>query len=236
MTQTARQLDPEALVARMVAELQANPDAQQLLLRVLLTNEFLGMPARLDRIEADVAELTRRTTRIEADLKAVKSDVEVLKTDVGVLKTDVASLKGDSLEFKLPRRIQPFLSQKLALRRAHIAQSLLTADPRIDLAESVAHAAETGAITDDQETRLGATDLIVRAQRQCDRTTVWIAVEASNTIAGNDVDRARQSANALHAVFGDESIAVVMGYALRAQVAKRAKSLGVEVFILEDID
>ena len=49
--QGADQLDPESLVARIIAELQANPAAQRLLLRALLTNEFLGMPARLDRIE-----------------------------------------------------------------------------------------------------------------------------------------------------------------------------------------
>ena len=50
-------LDPESLVARIIAELQANPHAQRLLLRALLTNEFLGVPARLDRIEKDIAEL-----------------------------------------------------------------------------------------------------------------------------------------------------------------------------------
>ena len=49
--------DPESLVARIVAELQASPEAQRLMLRALLTNEFLGMPAHLDAIEKDVAEL-----------------------------------------------------------------------------------------------------------------------------------------------------------------------------------
>ena len=55
--QPSPSLDPESLVARIIAELQANPHAQRLLLRALLTNEFLGVPARLDRIEKDVAEL-----------------------------------------------------------------------------------------------------------------------------------------------------------------------------------
>ena len=55
---TSQQRDAESLVARMIAELQANPEAQRLMLRALLTNEFLGMPARLDRIEKDVAEIT----------------------------------------------------------------------------------------------------------------------------------------------------------------------------------
>ena len=41
----AERLDAESLVARMIAELQANPEAQRLMLRALLTNEFLGMPA-----------------------------------------------------------------------------------------------------------------------------------------------------------------------------------------------
>lgn len=227
MTQTAPRLDPETLVARIVAELQANPEAQQLLLRALLTNEFLGMPARLDRIEADVAELTRRTSRIEADVK-------VLKSDVKVLKSDVAGLKGDNLEFKLPRRIRPFLSQKLALRRARIMQSLLAVDTNFDLSESVAQAAEAGVISDEQETRLDATDLILRAQRKRDRSTVWIAVEASSTVAGHDVDRAQQSADALQAVFDQDSIAVVVGYGVRAEAKQRAKKMRVEVFTVED--
>ena len=56
-------LDPESLVARIIAELQANPHAQRLLLRSLLTNEFLGMPARLDRIEKDIADLKAEMNR-----------------------------------------------------------------------------------------------------------------------------------------------------------------------------
>ena len=70
---TAGQLDAESLVARMIAELQANPHAQRLMLRALLTNEFLGMPARLDRIEKDVAELKTRVTRIETDVAATEA-------------------------------------------------------------------------------------------------------------------------------------------------------------------
>ena len=59
----------------MVAELQANPEAQRLMLRVLLTNEFLGMPARLDRIEKDVAELKTRVTSLENKVDAGFDDM-----------------------------------------------------------------------------------------------------------------------------------------------------------------
>ena len=78
------------------------------------------MPLRLDRIEADIREM--------------KVDIRKLKTDVAGLKTDVADLKGDCLEFKLPRRIRAFLSQKLALRgaRHHAECARAGAGPRVD--------------------------------------------------------------------------------------------------------
>ncbi len=72
---TSERLDAESLVARMVAELQANPEAQRLMLRALLTNEFLGMPARLDRIEKDVAELKTRVTSLENKVDAGFDDM-----------------------------------------------------------------------------------------------------------------------------------------------------------------
>ena len=63
MATTATSRDSESLVARIIAELQADPNARTLLLRALLTDEWLGMPIRLERMEADVAELNTRTTR-----------------------------------------------------------------------------------------------------------------------------------------------------------------------------
>ena len=87
------QLDPKSLVARIIAELQANPDAQRLLLHALLTNEFLGMPARLNRIEKDIAELKADVAELKTDVAQLKTDVAELKTDVAELKTDVAELK-----------------------------------------------------------------------------------------------------------------------------------------------
>ena len=63
MATTASSVDSESLVARIIAELQADPDARTLLLRALLTNEWLGMPIRLERMEADVTELNTLTKR-----------------------------------------------------------------------------------------------------------------------------------------------------------------------------
>ena len=76
MGAASRQLDAESLVARMIAELQANPEAQRLMLRVLLTNEFLGMPARLDRIEKDVAELKADVAELKTRMTSLENKMD----------------------------------------------------------------------------------------------------------------------------------------------------------------
>ena len=219
MTTTSASLDPESLVARIIAELQADPDAQSLLLRALLTNEFLGMPIRLERIEADVAELKTRMTNVEIDL--------------AVLKGDMAVLKGDMLEVKIHRRIRPLLSQRLGLRRARILQSPLQ-DTHPELFEPVEEALDTGGIDDRQETRINATDLIVQAQRKADRAPVWVAVEVSNAIGQRDLERAQQAAEALSAVFLQDTLAVVVGYRIQPQDQRRGDEAGVQTLLVEE--
>ena len=201
---TSTQIDPESLVARIIAELQANPEAQKLLLRALLTDEVLDMPVRLERIEADL----------------------------GIVKTEVATLKGDSLEGKMHRRIRPLLSQRLGLRRARMMQSPFM-DTSQELFEPVEDALDSGGISDLQETRVNETDIILQAVRKEDRSRIWVAVEASNNIAQSDIERVRQSADALGVVFGRDTIAVVVGYNIHPLDQERADGAGVAVLLIE---
>ena len=223
--QAAEQLDPESLVARIIAELEANPAAQQMLLRAMLTGEFLGMPVRLNAIERDVAEIKRRVTTLE-------QDVAELKLDMKAVKIDVAALKGDSLEVRMHKWIRAFVSQKLGLRRPDIVHGAVTHTDR-GLQEAVYEAVDADRITVGQEVRVFATDLILRAQRRQDRATVWVAVEASNTLDGRDVERARESAEALHAIFGEPATAAVMGHVIPSPHRELADASGVEVFIID---
>ena len=93
---TQQQIDPRGLVARIIAELDANPPARELLLRALLTEEFLGMPARLTRIEDKILpSMQDDINTLKDDVNTLKEDVSVLKEDVSALKEDVSALKED---------------------------------------------------------------------------------------------------------------------------------------------
>ena len=212
MTSHEPQINPESLVARIIAELQANPDAQRLLLRALLANEFLGMPARLDRIEQDILEI-----------KATLADHGA---SIAELKTDVGQLKGDSLEAKLHRRIRPLLSQRLGLRRAQIMQSGYQ-ESREDFVEAVETSLDRGLISEEQAMRIDATDAVVHARLRGTQQNVWVAIEASNKVDGDDIQRSRDAADALVTVFGEDSIAVVVGYSIDLRDQQRADAAGV---------
>ncbi len=203
--QPTTQRDPQSLVARIITELQADPEAQRLLLRALLTNEFLGMPARLDHIEKDVAEL---------------------KADVRQLKTDVGYLKGSDLEMKVHRRIVPLVSQHMRLRRVRSIKSALH-QAAADFDESLAQAADDGRIGAEQELRILATDLILRGERRGDRRPLWIAVEVANRIDVEDIVRCRESADTLAEVFAEDAVGTVAGYRIDAADRERAATAGV---------
>ncbi len=235
MTEATRKLDPDSLVGRIIAELRANPEAQALLLRALLTGEFLGMPTRLARVEAevrairsDVDVLKQDVKVLKDDVKVLKDDVKVLKGDVKVLKDDVGMLKGDSLEAKMHRRIRSLLCQRLELRRLRVVQGPFSDTPA-EFADAVDDAFAAGAIDEPGETRIHATDYIVSAQRRSDRAPVMVAVEVSGNIGQRDISRARASADALATVFDRDAIPVVVGYSIHDADRRRASTVDVRI-------
>ena len=211
-TEATVQLDPQSLVARILVELEANPAAQQMLLRAMLTNEFLGMPARLDAIEQDVAEM--------------KIDIAALKADVAQLKVAVDYLRGSDLEIRLHRNLRSTVSQRLDLMRPRIMQSQLQ-EPINEFTDEVFDAHRAGRINREQYRRIERTDFIMRARLLDTHAPVLVAVEASATVDAHDIERARESADVLATIFGMETIAVVAGYRIDPRDSARAEAADV---------
>ena len=136
------------------------------------------------------------------------------------------------LDLKLPSSVVPLLGQKgIRLRSAEVMCSPYGGTRR-ELSDEVEDALDADILEEWQLTRIGLTDIIIRAQRQSDRSCVWVAIEASSRINRHDIERARQSADALATVFRENAIAVVAGYAIDPEESRQAEDTGVEVLIV----
>ena len=279
-TTTTPVQDSETLVNRIIAELRADPAAQSMLLKAMLTGEFLGIPVRLDGIEetlksiqASIGTIETRLDRIETRLdhteerldriEAGQQRLEVrqqrteqrldrleegqqrleegqqrteqrldrLETTVNRLDGAVGNLSGSDFEFKLSRRIRSIFTQRFELRRPRIILSARH-DMSDDFSDKLEDAVEQNLISDSQRQRIDRTDIIIRAQRKSDRAWIWIAVEASISIHRDDIDRARQSALALTAAFGEPAIPVAVGQRIAPPETQHAQTADVHLAIV----
>ena len=72
---TQEGVPPDSLVARMIGELDANPQARTLLLRALLTDDFLLLPAKVDRL----MELPAKFDRLQEEVRQITTDLAPIK-------------------------------------------------------------------------------------------------------------------------------------------------------------
>ena len=97
--------DAESLVNRIIAELEARPEVKPTLLRALLTDEFLLLPAKVDRLmeliptveklQQDVSGLKEGQTRLEERQERLEEGQARLERDVSGLKEGQARLERD---------------------------------------------------------------------------------------------------------------------------------------------
>ena len=207
--------DPREFVQYVIAAVEANPDLREPLLRAILTEEFLRLPARVARIE---------------------SDIQTLKEDVGTLKDNVGWLRGKAHETDFSRLAASLLNRDLGLRRVRVVKGNVVSPSRHaeEFADNIDDAAESDTITDEQYRRILATDVIAQCRRPGSSERVWVAVEVSGRLDENDISRAVASAAILRALFGEEALPVVAGERIDPPDVERAERSGVVVISLDE--
>ena len=113
---------------------------------------------------------------------------------------------------------------------------MITGDRNPKFIDDVDAAADAGKITENEESRLTDTDLIMRALRNSDGATIWFAVEASGVINTDDIERARLSADAIAKVYEQDAVPLVYGLRIPYPQREQAIEQSVRVFIDPDSD
>lgn len=169
--------------------------------------------ARLDRLEASAERTDARLDRIEASAERTDAKVDRIDARLDRVESLVGYLVGSELERKLESVVPNRLEAVYELDDIHILvyQDRHPAVGR-DFLRMIDRARRDTAIDDAQHRRLRDTDMIIRSDRN--GAPIFFTVEASSTVAEDDIDRAIQSAQALEKVVEAEVIPVVMGYAI----------------------
>lgn len=243
---TATLASPDSVVARIVAELQHNPDAKPLLLRTLLSDDLLELPPRVNRIDEQLYALTEQVaenrrliaenSRLIAEngqqIAALTERVDALTQKVGGMDGTLNNLVGDQMERKVHANIHSILSQHMQMpfRVRKILKSVFIA---IDgqLSDALYDAADAGLIDDAARTGAFATDLIVGGGRRGERENIYFVAEVSRTINNDDIARAYERARTIATATGSETIAAAIGGIVAPPQTRLADELGVQLLI-----
>ena len=175
-----------------------------------------------------------RRTGSEDTLTRLEEAVADLVKSVQLSAVDTECLKSMDVEARLIRSVRSRVSQALGLRRARIMQSELL-EPLPELVERMDTALAGSLITDDQDSRVEATDVILRAERKDGQEWLWVAIEASSSIHQRDIQRARESADILAIMFEEPAEAAVVGHRISDMDSERAGSARVHVLIVPPV-
>ena len=204
--------------------------------------------ARLDRIEADVAEAKTDIKELKSDMAEAKADIKELKSDMAEAKTDIKELKttvsslvtttnrldskvgqllGADAERKVHANIHGFLRRHD--RSLHHIGILKSINHSFDeaLLEEIAEAFAAGLITEQEEDSVQLLDLIVRARSRGSNQAIYHVIEVSVVVDEHDVQRAVDRADILSRATNTKTVPVTVGGVVIPAAATLAETHGV---------
>ncbi|MBI1923922.1 hypothetical protein HYR99_06690 [Candidatus Poribacteria bacterium] len=194
-------MSPTQSLEELIKTLEQHPEWRERLLQVLLTEEFLRLPARMDRLEAVVAQLaeqvralaeshqqlqlqvqalTQQVREIAAiqkgmqeEIKGIKDEIKEMKGEIAEVKRDMKGMK-DDLGYLKGRDRERFYGDIRVMDKGKLLEQMDTAK----------------ALTDEEWQAIVDLDLAIEAVTRQTARPVILAMEVSWVIDSGDVERA----------------------------------------------
>jgi uncharacterized coiled-coil protein SlyX len=187
--------------AEIIAQMRANPALAEELRAVLLSRELLGLPAQMERVEAQIASLTERMERVEAQIASLTERMERVEAQIAALTERMERVEAQIAELvgkvgQIDGRLAGLETE--ARYRNHVAGyfgQFLRGPWEVtgrDLARMLADGERSGAFTRGEASAVGMADLVVAGED--DEGEAYLVVEVSRTIHLDDIRRAAERA------------------------------------------
>jgi hypothetical protein len=213
----------------IIRQLRADPALADELRAVLLSQEFLGLPERVSKLEERMAKVEERLLKLEERMAKVeerllkleermaKVEERLLKLEERLIKIegDLGEVKGTQFEDRVRGDPRRYLSR--AVRRP-----VTMAPDDFDLS----------ALDEDDAEYLRQVDAVVRGHLPASGEEVAAAVEATWVAHQDDLDKAARRAPLLAMVSGLPVAPLVVSHEKPAQVlVERARAAGVGLLV-----
>ncbi len=117
------------------------------------------------------------------------------------IENDLGELKGISLEAKLYNRGISNIATLLKVRNSRRVRVAEQDDNSAAFNQAIQKAEDESVLSEQEYNRLLATDMIVQCSRRGSAQAVYVAIEATYSIANRDITQVKSSENALRKVF-----------------------------------
>ena len=219
-------------ILRIIRE---QPEWGEALRGALLSKEVLELPQRMaefseaankrfDRLESDVADLKAGQVRLESDVADLKAGQVRLESDVAELKAghtrlesavshlqgQVGNLRGSSYQLNVKTKIASIITQRLGFEEIRVLKGSLAADDNVFF-RLLLNAVAQGNISEQERGEVLHADIIVEGQRRSGQDLLYILLEVSITVAGDDITRAVERADILRRATGEAVFPAVVG-------------------------
>jgi hypothetical protein len=198
-------LPDDELLRRIVTAVSAHPEVREPLLRVLLTDEFLNLPAEVKELREETREAfhvvnerideTNETMReqFQAQFQAVNERIDANTRSIGTLMGQVGELRGEAYERRCAERID-------AVMIDHFDYAVLA--DRIPINRQLIQARRNALITREEYEGGRNVDIIVQEQAEGETPSRLAAIEVSVTFNEDDLENAAGRAATLARITG----------------------------------